>query len=289
MLIRNPSEWGGDQLGRAAVAVGSVFGAIHRPDEDMHAPPAVRKIGTAELKSALVAGFQDFAACRTDVIFLCFLYPIIGLVLARLVIGYGMFELMFPVASGFALIGPFIGVGLYEMSRQREQGREVSWAAAFDVLRSPSTGAIALLGLVLFGAFFAWVYTAQSIYDMTLGPHHPASWMRFAQDVFTTSRGWTLIGVGVGVGFFFALLVFAISAVSFPLLLDRPDVGVVTAVGTSIRALLANPGTMALWGLIVAVSLAIGSIPFFVGLAVVIPVLGHATWHLYRQLVVPRS
>jgi uncharacterized membrane protein len=98
MPIRNPSEWGGDQLGRAAVAVGAVVGAIHRPEEDMHAPPAVRRIGVAALKSALAAGFRDFAACRTDVIVLCFLYPIIGLVLARLVVGQGMFELMFPVA-----------------------------------------------------------------------------------------------------------------------------------------------------------------------------------------------
>jgi uncharacterized membrane protein len=287
MPIRNPSEWGGDQLGHAALAVRSVVGAIHRPDEEIHAPPAVRRIGIADLKAALTQGFQDFSVYRTDVIFLCVLYPFIGLVLARLVIGQGMFELMFPVASGFALIGPFIGLGLYEMSRQREQGHTVTWAAAFDVLRSPSSGAIAALGLVLLATFLAWLYAAQSIYDMTLGPHHPASISRFAQDLFLTDRGWTLIGVGMGVGFLFALWAFALSAVSFPLLLDRKDVGVVTAIGTSIRAIAANPVPMALWGLIVAGSLALGSIPFFVGLAVVIPVLGHATWHLYRRLVVP--
>jgi uncharacterized membrane protein len=289
MPIRNPSEWGGDQLGHAAVAVKSVVGAIHRPDEETHAPPAVRRIGVADLKAALTQGFQDFTVYRTDVIFLCVLYPFIGLVLARLVIGQGMFELMFPVASGFALIGPFIGLGLYEMSRQREQGHTVTWAAAFDVLRSPSSGAIAALGLVLLATFLAWLFAAQSIYDMTLGPHHPASITRFARDLFLTDRGWTLIGAGVGVGFLFALWAFALSAVSFPLLLDRKDVGVVTAVGTSIRAIAANPGPMALWGLIVAGSLALGSIPFFVGLAVVIPVLGHATWHLYRKLVVPQA
>lgn len=287
MLIRNPSEWAGDELGHAASAVRSVVGAIHRPDEEFRAPPAVRRIGVADLREALTLGFQDFAAYRTDVIFLCVVYPFIGLVLARLVIGQGMFELMFPVASGFALIGPFIGLGLYEMSRQRERGHRVTWAAAFDVLRSPSSGAIAALGLVLLATFFAWLYAAQSIYDMTLGPHHPASIIRFARDLFLTDRGWALIGAGVGVGFLFALVAFALSAVSFPLLLDRKDIGVVTAVGTSIRAIAANPVPMALWGLIIAGGLALGSIPFFVGLAVVIPVLGHATWHLYRRLVVP--
>jgi len=285
MLIRNPVGWGSDQLVHAASAVRSAVDGIHRPEEAMLAPrPVVRKIALSDLREALALGFQDFAAYRTDVIFLCVVYPIIGLVLARLVVGQGLFQLLFPVASGFALIGPFVGLGLYEMSRRREQGDPVSWGTAFQVLRSPAAGAIAMLGLVLLAIFLAWLYTAQTIYGMTLGPLHPATVGQFAKDVLTTGAGWALIGAGVGAGFLFALLVFAVTVVSFPLLLDREDVGLDIAVGTSIRAVIRNPWPMAVWGMIIAGSLVIGSIPLFVGLALVMPVLGHATWHLYRKL-----
>jgi uncharacterized membrane protein len=136
---------------------------------------------------------------------------------------------------------------------------------------------------LLVAIFLTWLVAAETIYEMTLGPEPPTSITAFIRDVFTTGSGWALIVVGVGLGFFFALLVLAISVVSFPLLLDR-DVGLDTAVWTSVRAVMANPGPMAIWGLIVAAGLAIASIPLFLGLIVV---LGHATWHLYRK-VVPR-
>ena len=170
------------------------------------------------------------------------------------------------------------------MSRRREQGIRITWMDAFGVIRSPGFGAILVLGLVLVAIFLLWLLTASLIYQLTLGPESPVSYAAFVRDVFTTSAGWAMIVVGVGVGFLFAVLVLAISVVSFPMLLDR-DVGLPTAVRTSIRAVAANPGPMAVWGLIVAGSLVIGSIPAFLGLVVVMPVLGHATWHLYRKLV----
>jgi uncharacterized membrane protein len=285
--IRNPIEWSWDQLRLAALAAGSAGRSLRRVGETLHSPaPAVRRIAAADLRDVLAKGLADFGAYRTDVVFLCVIYPIVGLVLGRLAFGYGMLPLLFPLASGFALVGPFAAIGLYEMSRQREQGVTVTWANAFGVLRSPSFSAIVVLGLLLVVVFMAWLATAEVIYLVTLGPAPPASIAQFARDLFTTGPGWTLIVVGVGVGFLFALLVLAISVVSFPLLLDR-EVGVDTAVWTSVRAVAANPVPMALWGLIVAGGLVIGSLPFFVGLIVVMPVLGHATWHLYRK-VVPR-
>ena len=153
-------------------------------------------------------------------------------------------------------------------------------------VRAPAFGAIFLLGLLLLAIFLLWLAVAQGIYVVTLGPEPPASIGSFVRDVFTTGAGWAMIIVGVGVGFLFAVLVLMISVVSFPLLLDR-DVGLYTAVATSVRAVLANPVPMAAWGLIVAGGLVIGSIPVLLGLIIVMPVLGHATWHLYRK-VVPR-
>ena len=155
---------------------------------------------------------------------------------------------------------------------------------AFGVIRSPGFGAILVLGLVLLAIFLLWLLTANLIYQLTLGPEPPVSLAAFVRDVFTTRTGLEMIVAGVSVGFLFAALVLAISVVSFPLLLDR-DVGLSTAVWTSIRAVAANPRPMAVWGLIVAGSLVIGSIPAFLGLIVVMPVLGHATWHLYRKVV----
>ena len=286
MHIRNPVEWGVDQLRLAGHAVESV-GRAGRRARELHMPmPAVRRIGFAEIRDALAQGVEDFAAFRTDVAFLCVVYPLVGLVMARLAFGYDLLPLVFPLASGFALIGPFAAVGLYEMSRRRERGEGVSWAEAFGVLSAPSLGAIILLGLSLMAIFLLWLGAAMTIYDLTLGPEPPISIAAFAHDVFMTQRGWAMIVIGVGVGFLFALLVLSISVVSFPLLLDR-EVGFETAVRTSLRAVMANPGSMALWGLIVAAALVLGSIPLFLGLIVVMPTLGHATWHLYRK-VVPR-
>jgi uncharacterized membrane protein len=283
MTIRNPIEWATDQLKFAGSVVGSASRAAS--EEELAASlPEVRRIDVADLGHVLARGWEDFTAYRTDVVFLCLIYPIIGLVLGRVAFGYGMLPLLFPFASGFALVGPFAALGLYEMSRRREQGGNVAWPDAFGVIGSRSFGAIVVLGLLLVAIFLFWLVAAEAIYDATLGPEPPVSIGSFVRDVFTTSAGWTLIVVGCGVGFLFAVLVLVISIVSFPLLLDR-DVGLGTAVWTSVRVVIANPGPMTAWGLIVAGGLLIGSIPLFLGLIIVMPVLGHATWHLYREVV----
>lgn len=285
MTIKNPVEWTWAQLGHFAHAAGAAGRSLQHIQDTIHSPaPAVRRIALSDIQDALKRGFDDFGAYRSDVLFVCVFYPIVGLVLARLAFGSEMLPLLFPLASGFALVGPFAAVGLYEMSRRREQGLPVSWTNAFDVIRSPAAGAIGVLGLLLVTIFLLWLAAAWAIFQMTLGPDLPSSPAAFIDDVFTTDAGHRMIALGIGTGFLFALVAMAISIVSFPLLLDR-DAGLDTAISTSVRAVARNPVAMAAWGLIVAGALVLGSIPLFVGLVVVMPVLGHATWHLYRKLV----
>jgi len=254
--------------------------------QEHSAAPVVRKVAMSDLKDVLAKGIDDFRAFPTHVIFLSVIYPVIGLVLAGLTLSYDLLPLLFPLAAGFALIGPFAAIGLYELSRQRELGREASWRDAFGALRSRSTDGIIALGVLLLVVFVLWVAVAQAIYVANFGYTPPELIPDFLRRVFTTPAGWTLIIVGNGVGFLFAAVVLTVSIVSFPLLLDR-DVGAVVAVLTSVRATRRNPLIVAAWGLIVAALLLLGSLPLFVGLAVVMPVLGHSTWHLYRKLVEP--
>jgi uncharacterized membrane protein len=256
--------------------IGSATGA--------HPQPKIRRIGFMDLKDALTKGFADFNVMPTHLFFLCLVYPIVTIIVARTAAGYDLLPLVFPLLAGYTLIGPLIACGMYELSRRRERGLDISRRHAFEFLKFQSIGGIAVLGLVLTGVYFGWLFVAQTINTTFLGAEPPATIEAFVDQVFNTPEGLAFIVVGNGVGFLFAVLVFTVSVVSFPMLLDR-DVGVATAVGTSIRAVLANPLTMAVWGVIVAVTLVAGSLPFFVGLAVAMPVLGHATWHLYRRVV----
>ncbi|MDX8492361.1 DUF2189 domain-containing protein [Mesorhizobium sp. VK22B] len=254
----------------------------------MHVQPTVRHITTSDLWDALRLGAEDFWAKPSHYVFLCLIYPIVGLILTQWSSGSNAIQLVYPLMSGFALIGPFAAIGLYEISRRRELGMSSRWHHALDVRHSPALPSIAVIGILLFALFLLWLFAAQSIYTGLFGAEPPASVGTFLRDVLTTGRGWTLILLGNAAGFIFAVVVLATTVIAFPLLLDR-DVGAVSAIETSARAVMANPLQMALWGLTVAVLLVIGSIPLFAGLAVVMPILGHATWHLYRKVVEPEQ
>src|ERR1700757_745446 len=204
----------------------------------------VRKIGLSDLADALRLGWEDFKAIPTHAVVLCVIYPVIGLVLFRLVLGYSLLPLLFPLAAGFTLIGPFAGLGLYELSRRRERGEQPGAWDAMQVLRAPSFGAILELGVVLLVLFGVWIAAADAIYIWTFGYAAAASIPDFATRVLTTPEGWTLIIVGCGVGFLFAVSALCISVVSFPLMLDRHATAI-DAVRTSLQAVRLNPIPMA--------------------------------------------
>src|SRR5216684_5389727 len=206
---------------------------IVRPEPqavDVVSPFVIRKISLSDLSVALRLGWEDFQAMPSHAIVLCVIYPVLGLVLFRMVLGYSVLPLLFP--------------------------------------------------------FGTWIAVADAIYIATFGNAPAASIPDFATRVLTTPEGWSLIIVGCGIGFLFAIVALCVSVVSFPLMLDRHATAI-DAIRTSLRAVMKNPFAMAAWGVIVALLLVIGSLPFFVGLAVVLPVLGHATWHLYRKVVEP--
>ncbi len=280
--IGNPLSWGTRTLG----ATGSHLGesARHLGGDAQKTHPRVNRLYHKDLQAALRAGWEDFLACRSDAAFVVAIYPIAGLALMATVLRLEELPLLLPLVAGFALLGPVAAVGLYEISRRRETGTSATWADALGVLKSPSIGAISLLGLYMLALFVTWMMTANAIYDATMGPEPPASIRQFLQDLFTTNAGGSMFIIGLLAGSLFAVVALAISVVSFPMLLDR-NVGVPVAVVTSARVLLHNPRVILAWGGIVAAGLFLGALPFLLGLIVVMPVLGHATWHLYRRAV----
>jgi uncharacterized membrane protein len=263
--------------------VTSAFHVYFGP-EALAATPRVRRIGPEDCFSALKEGFDDFFAMPTYPMFVGVFYAVAGIALFGMTSFEHALQLAFPLAAGFALIGPFVAIGLYEMSRRRECGLAVRGRDAFTILRSPALPSILAFGLLLLAIFAAWLFAAELIYVWLYGPDPPVAAIPFLEDVLTTTRGWILIVVGGFIGFCFAALALAISVVAFPTMLDR-DVGLVPALQTSLRVTRANPLAVVFWGLIVAVALVLGSLPVFFGLAVVMPVLGHATWRFYRKAV----
>lgn len=280
--IGNPISWMAQSLGATSDHVTESVSRIG--SSDTRHLPMVQTLTFQDLRACMRAGYHDFLETRADAIFIVLIYPIAGLLMFGFALNMNMVPLLAPLVAGFALIGPVAAVGLYEISRKREAGGSVHWLDALGVFRSPSFGAILALGFYLVMLFLVWLMVAQSIYVQTLGPEPPASLGAFVTEVLTTGAGWSMIIFGTAIGFVFALCALAVSVVSFPLLLDK-KVGVPVAVVTSVRVLRHNPGVVLTWGFIVAALLVLGAIPMLLGLIVVIPVLGHATWHLYRRAV----
>lgn len=280
-VIGNPIGWALEALVNGSRTAGEAVGNIGSHEMTT---PGVNRVTMAHVGRAFRLGLDDFMAMRSDVAFLVLFYPVVGILLAALAFQASLVHLIFPLMAGFALIGPLAAIGLYEMSKQRAAGKDAGIGDAFNAVRRDTLLPILGLGAYLFVIFAFWMFLADKIHAATMGGSLPANPADFITLVLTTDAGWQMIVLGTVTGFVLAILVLATSVVSFPMLIDKP-VGLPAAVITSLRVTRRNPGTVAGWGLIVAVLLVLGSLPALLGLIIVFPVLGHASWHFYKAAV----
>jgi uncharacterized membrane protein len=248
--------------------------------------PRALPLRLADIPDVLKKGFEDFWAMPTHIVYLALIYPVAGLIIGGATYDNDTIQLLYPLAAGFALLGPLAAIWTYELSRRRELGLDTSWRHAFDVFYSPSLPAILALAFGLLVLFVVWVACAQAIFYFNFGDRKIASVWELASLVANTREGMNLFIFGNLAGLLFAMVAGATTVIAFPMLLDR-RVNAGVAVATSLRVVAKNPGVMAVWGLIVAAILLVASLPFLVGLALAVPILGHATWHLYRKAVEP--
>ncbi|WP_294261683.1 DUF2189 domain-containing protein [uncultured Sphingomonas sp.] len=244
----------------------------------------VRRIGKADLDWALAEGWRDFRERRGDLMFLGLIYPAICLFAVIVAMNDALLPLLFPAIAGLSIAGPAVAAGFYELARRREEGLESDWSHFLDPLKGRSRTPILTLTAVLFGLFVVWLTAAYAVYALTFGAENQMRAADLFGRLFTTSAGWEMMVVGNLAGLAFAVVALVVSFVSFPMVVDKP-VDAMTAIRTSIDAARANPGETAGWGLRVVALLALGTIPFAVGLAIVLPWLGYSTWHLYTRIV----
>ena len=247
------------------------------------APLEIRKIDIADLMDCIAMGVRDFKRAPQYGMFFGAIYAVGGLLGLWVAFELGYFYLAYPFIMGFALLAPFAAAGTYEISRRLEAGQPLSWSAVLGSVWGRAGKEFGWLALVSLFTFIIWLDLAVFLFLMFYGVHVPTITGLFT-NVFTTTYGLTFLAVGNGVGAIIALIVFSFTAVSPPLLVDR-DLDFITAMTTSVRAVLANPVVMLAWAVVIAADLAVSFVTLFVALIVVFPVLGHTTWHLYRKLI----
>jgi uncharacterized membrane protein len=247
--------------------------------------PVVRRITSADIAEALGQGLRDFQAVPLYGLAFGALYAGGGIVILLSLTAFDMIYLAYPLAAGFALLGPFVAIGLYEVSRRREAAQPISMRDIWSTVKS--RGEIGWMALVTVFFFVIWMSQVGFLIALSIGLNASFSNLReFIAMALTTNEGLLLLAIGNAVGAALSLILFSLTVVSFPLLLDR-DVDFVTAMVTSVRAVVTSPVPMIGWAAVIGVLLIVSALPYFLGLLVTLPVLGHATWHLYRRVVAP--
>jgi uncharacterized membrane protein len=248
--------------------------------------PVVRPITFADLRACLAQGIADFRHAPLFGLFFGAVYAIAGLLIVAVIFQLEMSYLAYPLAIGFALIGPFVAVGLYEVSRRLETGRPLDWSGVLRIIYDQRRRELSWMAFVVLFVLWIWLYQVRLLIALLLGSRASIDLGRFVHAVVATPEGLIFLAVGHLVGAVLALVLFSVTVIACPLLLDR-NVDFITAIVTSVKTVATSPLPMVLWGLMVVALVLLASLPAFLGLLVVLPVLGHATWHLYRRAVAP--
>jgi uncharacterized membrane protein len=248
--------------------------------------PRVNTLTPADIRAALMEGLSDFARAPLFGLFFGGIFALAGIIIVLALTVWDKAWMIYPVAIGFPLVGPFAAVGLYEVSRRLEAGLPLIWSEILSVVWAQRLRELSWMAFVMLFVFWIWMYQVRLLIALFLGRMSFSTLEKFLAVVFTTGQGWLFLAVGHVVGAALALVLFSVTVISIPLLMER-EVDFVTAMITSVRAVVASPVAMLSWGLIVTLCVIIACLPFFLGLLVILPVLGHATWHLYRRAVVP--
>ncbi len=269
-------------MGQTSHGTQGTSAGVHNPASDV----VINKIDLDDLMEALGAGIRDFRAAPLYGLFFGAVYALGGWLILALLWAFELPFFAYPLAMGFALVAPFFASGLYEVSRRLSAGEALSWSGVLGCIFGPDKRDLKWMALVTGFALVLWMDIAAILFFGFLGfQDYNASFIR---DLFTTPSGLLFLLIGNVAGALIAATVFSITVISFPMLFDR-DVDFVTAMVTSVKAVKKNPKTMLIWAIIIALLLGICLLSALAGLIIVLPVLGHATWHLYRRVIAPAT
>lgn len=247
--------------------------------------PEVRLMNRDDIQEALRLGISDFRAAPRFGLFFGGVYAIAGIAIFLQLLVWEQPLWFVPLVFAFPIVGPFVAIGLYEVSRRLEAGEPLEWSDVLGVVWQQRGTQLPYLAFVVLAGFMIWVWFARLVIALFLGRMEFATYSDLSQ-LLATPQGLMMLGVGTIVGAIIAFVIFSVTAVSLPLLLER-DIDFVTAMITSWNAVLMNRVVMLSWAAIIVGILFVAMVPFFLGLIVALPILGHATWHVYRRAVVP--
>jgi uncharacterized membrane protein len=243
--------------------------------------PEVRSMSRADIRAALRAGWADMRAAPGFGLFFSAVYVGGGIFLWWALTTKGQIWWTIPITLGFPLLGPFVAVGFYEVSRRLERGESLDWGGVLGVIFRQKDRQIPSIAAVIVVFFLFWNFLAHMIFALFMGLQVMTN-ISSSFEAFLTPNGLAMIAVGTGVGAVFSAVLYSMTVVALPMLLDR-DVDFVTAMLTSLEVVRTNPGVMLGWGLLIALLLFVAMLPAFLGLFLVLPLLGHASWHVYRR------